>query len=419
MVIDMNDAQLQTLAQIREFMAGTADVSFKPLTGRQERYEFVSRTLLRQGWACHRRPDKGLLKAYFGKMTGLSRAQVTRLIAQYCQSGTVQARYQPPATAWRGRFTAEDCIALAELDSLHDTLSGPAARHLCHRAWTLYGDARYERLASISVAHLYNLRKHRSYRAQRLHIDKTRSRPSVIGVRKAPAPDGRAGFIRIDTVHQGDQDGIKGVYHINAVDCVTQWQLVACCERISEAFLLPVIGLLLEQFPFQILGFHSDGGSEFVNHDVARLLEKLRIEFTRSRPRHCNDNALVETKNGAVIRKTLGYGHIPQRFAKPINEFYADHLNPYLNLHRPCLYATEFIDPKGRRRRVYKSVDVQTPLEKLAAMPAELVTFKPGISLQSLQTEACRMTDNQAATRMQKARTALFQLINRRPRDAA
>jgi transposase InsO family protein len=290
---------------------------------------------------------------------------------------------------------------------------------LCHRAWTLYGDARYERLASISVAHLYNLRKHRSYRAQRLHIDKTRSRPSVIGVRKAPAPDGRAGFIRIDTVHQGDQDGTKGVYHINAVDCVTQWQLVACCERISEAFLLPVIGLLLEQFPFQILGFHSDGGSEFVNHDVARLLEKLRIEFTRSRPRHCNDNALVETKNGAVIRKTLGYGHIPQRFAKPINKFYAEHLNPYLNLHRPCLYPTEFIDPKGRRRRVYKSVDVQTPLEKLAAMPAELVTLKPGISLQSLKTEACRMTDNEAATSMQKARTALFQLINRRPRDAA
>ena len=148
MVIDMNEAQLQTLAQIREFMAGTADVPFTPKSGRQERYEFVARTLRRLGWACHRRPDKGLLKAYFGKMTGLSRAQVTRLIAQYCQSGTVQARYQPPATAWRGRFTAEDCSALAELDSLHDTLSGPAARHLCHRAWTLYGDARYERLAT-------------------------------------------------------------------------------------------------------------------------------------------------------------------------------------------------------------------------------------------------------------------------------
>ena len=248
-------------------------------------------------------------------MTGLSQAQVTRLIAQYCQSGTVRARYQPPSTAWRGRFTADDCAALAELDSLHDTLSGPAARHLCQRAWSVYGDPRYERLA---------------------------------------------GFIRIDTVHQGDQDGVKGVYHINAVDCVTQWQLVACCEKISEAFLLPVIGMLLEQFPFQILGFHSDGGSEFVNHDVARLLEKLRIEFTRSRPRHCNDNALVETKNGAVIRKTLGYGHIPQRFAKPINDFYANHLNPCLNLHRPCLHATEIIDAQGRRRRFYKPEDVLT-----------------------------------------------------------
>jgi hypothetical protein len=419
MVIDMNEAQLQTLAQIRGFMAGTADVPFTPKTGRQERYEFVSRTLLRLGWACHRRPEKGLLKAFLGKMTGLSRAQVTRLIAQYCQSGTVRARYQPPATAWRGRFNVDDCVALAELDSLHDTLSGPAARHLCHRAWSVYGDSRYERLAGISVAHLYNLRKHRAYQAQRLHIEKTRSRPSVIGVRKAPSPDGRAGFIRIDTVHQGDRDGVKGVYHINAVDCVTQWQLVACCEKISEAFLLPVIGMLLEQFPFQILGFHSDGGSEFVNHDVARLLEKLRIEFTRSRPRHCNDNALVETKNGAVIRKTLGYGHIPQRFAKPINDFYANHLNPYLNLHRPCLHATEIIDTKGRRRRIYKLEDVRTPLEKLAAMPPDLLTFKPDVTLQTLQTEACRMTDSQAASEVQRARTTLFQLINRRPRDAA
>ena len=93
-----------------------------------------------------------------------------------------------------------------------------------------------------------------------MRLEKTRTKLSGIGVRKALAPDGRPGFIRIDTVHQGDRDGLKGVYHINAVDCVAQWQLVACCERIGEAFLLPVITLLLEQFPFQIRGFHSDGG---------------------------------------------------------------------------------------------------------------------------------------------------------------
>jgi len=252
-----------------------------------------------------------------------------------------------------------------------------------------------------------------------VRIEKTRTKLSGIGVRKAPAPDGRPGFIRIDTVHQGDRDGLKGVYHINAVDCVTQWQLVACCERIGEAFLLPVITLLLEQFPFQIRGFHSDGGSELVNHDVARLLEKLRIEFTKSRPRQCNDNALVETKNGAVVRKLMGYSHIPQRFATRINAFYAGHLNPYLNLHRPCLFATERTDARGRVRKTYFAQDVQTPLEKLIGMPEAGQYLKPGLTLQALLQQAREMTDNDAARALQRARTALFQEINRRSSQAA
>ena len=154
---------------------------------------------------------------------------------------------------------------------------------------------------------------------------RTRPAPVAIGIRKAPAPEGVPGYIRIDTVHQGDWDGLKGVYHINAVDMalalghpvgqplVTQWELIASVEPLSEAYLLPVISLLLDGFPFAIRGFHSDSGSEYVNHKTAELLEKLRIEFTQSRPRQTNDNALAECKNGAVIRKTMGYSHIPQK----------------------------------------------------------------------------------------------------------
>ena len=138
------------------------------------------------------------------------------------------------------------------------------------------------------------------YRNQRVVLTKTQPSKNLhLGVRKAPAPEGRPGFIRIDSVHQGDLDGVKGLYHINAVDCVTQWQVVASVQAISEAHLLSVIEEMLTQFPFEILGFHADNGSEYVNHKVARLLEKLRIEFTRSRPRHSNDNGLAETKNGA------------------------------------------------------------------------------------------------------------------------
>ncbi len=75
---------------------------------------------------------------------------------------------------------------------------------------------------------------------------------------------------------------------------------------------------MLEQFPFRILGFHSDNGSEFIRYSAARLLNKLLIEQTKSRPRHSNDNGLAEAKNGAVIRKHMGYGYIAAPHAAAI-----------------------------------------------------------------------------------------------------
>jgi transposase InsO family protein len=241
---------------------------------------------------------------------------------------------------------------LAATDTLHGTLSGLATKKLMERACHVFGDARYERLAGISVAHLYNLRKQTGYQRQRQVWTKTRPVTLPIGVRRAPAPNNQPGYLRVDSVHQGDQDGVKGVYHINAVDGVTQYEGVATCERISEAFLIPVLEALLQSFPFVIKGFHSDNGSEYINHHVAELLNKLLVkEQTKSRSRHSNDNALAESKNGAIIRKHLGYSHIPQRFATLVNVFCRDHLNPYLNFHRPCLFAETITDAKGRQRK--------------------------------------------------------------------
>ena len=247
----------------------------------------------------------------------------------------------------------------------------------------------------------------------------TRATPISIGERRAPAPDGRPGFIRIDSVHQGDQDGVKGVYHINAVDCLTQWELVATCEKISEAYLLPVIKALLAEFPFGILGFHADNGSEYINHRVATLLDKLRVEFTKSRPRHSNDNGLAETKNGAVIRKQLGYGHIPQCFAAAVNAFCAEDLNPYLNFHRPCLFAEEISDHRGKIRKRYPQRLVMTPFEKLATLTNVQRFLRRGITLASLRRQAASMADNDAAARLNEARSQLFLSIHKRSRKAA
>ena len=240
-----------------------------------------------------------------------------------------------------------------------------------------------------------------------------RLRAVDIGVRKAPAPEGRPGFIRIDSVHQGDQDGIKGLHHINAVDCVTQWQVVATVQTISEAHLLPVIEQMLEQFPFEILGFHADNGSEYVNHRVAKMLDKLKVEFTRSRPRHSNDNGLAETKNGAVVRKEFGFAHIPQRHATRFNTYCAEYLNPFLNFHRPCLFATDKLDPTtpGRIKKVYRPQDAMTPLDKLASLPEVHTCLREGMTLEHLRALAMALTDVQAAEELNEARAALFKRV--------
>ncbi|WP_309684007.1 integrase [Polaromonas sp.] len=328
-------------------------------------------------------------------------------------------RYRAPAHAFAKRYTPADALLLAEVDRAHGTLSGPATAHLLKRALHVHGDARFERLASLSVSHLYNLRHSKIYQAQRVSFTKTRPVLNPIGVRRAPRPQGRPGFIRIDSVHQGDLDGTKGVYHVHAVDIVTQWEVVATCERISEAYLLPVLEDLIEQFPFRILGFHSDNGSEYINKTVATLLEKMRVEQTKSRSRQSNDNALAESKNGAVVRKAFGYSHIPQRFAAQINLFCRGYLNPYVNLHRPCLFAKEVVDDKGKIRKSYPHDMVQTPLDKLASLDGVDRFLRKGITIKQLQSKAQAQSDLEAANAMNVARLKLFDLFNRRSKSAA
>lgn len=418
MVIDMSEQRLVTLAQVRRFLEATTEVEFRGCGQDEERYRHIEAVLRRFGYGALGRADKGLIRRYLARTTGYSRQQLTRLIKR-ALAGPLKKAYRTPASGFARRFTEADLALLAQTDALHGTLSGPATRHLMARALSLYGDVRYARLATISVAHLYNLRARAGYTERRRCWTKTQASTVRIGARRAPAPEGRPGFIRIDSVHQGDQDGIKGLYHINAVDCVTQWELVATCEKISEAYLLPVIETLLAAFPFLVLGFHADNGSEYINHTVAELLEKLRVEFTKSRPRRSNDNGLIETKNGAVVRKHLGYAHIPQRFASQVNAFCAEHLNPYVNFHRPCLFAEELIDKKGKIRKRYPLRLVMTPLEKLAQIDRLERFLKPGITLAALQREATRLSDNEAAARLNQARQQLFVSIHKRSRSAA
>lgn len=414
MVIDMNEAQVRTVEQMRQVLEGTQELQFRAAEDDPGRYGWVDAVLRRLDYRQLQRADRGMVLAYLHRLSGYSRAQVTRLVARWMSGKPLVKNYRAPEHAFARRYTGADVALLAEVDRAMGTLSGPATACVLRRQRDVFGDARFERLGSISVGHLYNLRNSAGYRQQRVVLTKTRGDKAVaIGVRKAPAPDGRPGFVRIDSVHQGDFDGIKGLYHINAVDCVTQWEVVASVQTIGEAHLLPVIEQMLEQFPFEILGFHADNGSEYVNHRVARLLDKLRIEFTRSRPRNSNDNALAETKNGAVVRKFFGYEHIPQRHAARFNTFCVEYLNPFLNFHRPCLFATDVPDAKkpGRIKRVYRAADVMTPLDKLASLPEVHKCLREGITLEHLFELARALTDFQAAEELSEARAALFRRV--------
>ncbi len=410
----MQNGEKLNLEQIRALLEATGEVQFAG-ENREEIYEWVTEMLCHQEYFRQKRPVRGLLRRYALRMTGLSRAQVTRLIGRYRGCGEVKAKkYRRHGFA--PRFTNADIALLAAVDEAHETLSGPATKRILEREFEQYGKCEYERLSTISNGHLYNLRKTRTYRQRRVHFEATHSISIPIGERRRPQPEGKPGYLRVDTVHQGDREGEKGLYHINAVDEVTQWQNIGATAYVSEAWLMPVLEAMLEQFPFTIRGFHSDNGSEFINGAVAKLLNKLLIEQTKSRPRRSNDNGLVEAKNGAVIRKHIGYGHIAAEHAGKMEDFYERHFNRYLNFHRPSGQPELVMGEKGKQKRVYRRY--ATPWEVLQGMPEAHTYLKAGQSMEALARIAGAVSDTECARRMQAAKRQLFGQIEPDRRSA-
>ena len=415
MTITMNDSHIISIAQIKRFLKVDQAIKFK-VVSKQELYQWMNDVLTKFRYFSLKKKDKGIVKGYIIKMTGLSKSQAGRIIAKKRKFG----KALPNSTArhkFESMYGPSDIARLIETDNLHKRLSGPATKKVLQREYDRFDRQEYQRIKNVSVSHLYNLRETRQYRSHSLTVKKTIPVQSSIGVRMKPKPNGRPGFLRVDTVHQGDLDKKKGIYHINIVDEIVQWELVGAIEKISEFYLKPLLEGLLEQLPFQVINFHSDNGSEYVNKVVAALLNKLTIQQTKSRARHCNDNGLVECKNGAVIRKHMGYVHIPQTFAQAVNQFYEQHFNVYLNFHRPCAFATIITDKKGKQRKVYKQEDYDIPYEKLKSLDNAEQCLKQGVSFEELDKIAYTMSDNQFAAKMQKAKEELFKNFKHLPQE--
>ncbi len=181
-------SQIRTLAEVRTFLEGTGAADFRPIH-RADVYDCIRRTLVHFDYFQARRPDKSSIKRFLEKVTGLSRAQVTRLISQYHRTGRiVDRRRKPPANRFQRVYTAADVALLAKIDDSQNQLAGPATKVLCHRMFHVFGDEDFKRLANISNGAIYNIRKRRAYRAGRLRFRKTVATRVSIGERPTASP---------------------------------------------------------------------------------------------------------------------------------------------------------------------------------------------------------------------------------------
>jgi transposase InsO family protein len=406
-----------SLAQIKEYLQVNAGIKFTAVS-RKEKYTWIDTILTKFRYVrLKSKKEKGTLKEYICRMTGMAPRQLKRLISKKIKQPT------KPITVsanWgkKNQFTTVygpvEIILLAETDNLHSRLNAYATKQIL-RAEYEYGDERYKRLKDISVSHIYNLRRLRTYESHSTTFTSTNPVSTPIGVRRRPENMGKPGYLRVDTVHQGDKRLVtgkyeKGVYHLNLVDEVTQWEMVFCVETISELHLKPIFEQLQQMFPFKVLNFHSDNGSENINYVVSDILNRLIIKQTKSRSRHCNDNALVEGKNGSVVRKHMGYSHIPKTYAREINEFYQTYFNPYLNFHRPSGFATTTTDRKGKEKKRYDMY--LTPYGKLKTLENWTQYLASDKTEKELEEVSTKHSHNAWAKLMQTAKLELFRNIN-------
>lgn len=403
----MDDSTLNSIDDVKRFLRSSRHVQFER-KNRNETYQWIEYSLVKFHYIGLNRREKSIIKRYISKMTRYSRAQVTRLISQYLETGNVQ-RSDYQRRKFDKLYSDQDIKLLAQTDEIHNFINGAAVRKILKTMSKK--DGAYKNLAEISVSHIYNLRKSVVYKRVTKVYTPTKSTSVNIGQRLKPRPNGMPGFVRVDTVHQGDRPSEKGVYHINTVDEVTQYEFIGAVEYITDEYLIPLLTRIIERYPFKILGFHADNGSEYINKHVVALLNKLLIKLTKSRPRHSNDNALVESKNGSIIRKWIGYGFILKEYAPLLNQFYFDYFCEYLNFHRPCAFATIVTNDKGKAHKIYKHEDFMTPYEKLKTIPNAQRFLKKGVTFKMLNKIAFSRTNNQMAKLIQSERAKLFQKI--------
>lgn len=407
----MRHLLLGSIDQIEDFLNTNKELGIKlEISSTKDKYEFIRRVLFKFSYAGLDKGDKHVILKYLKYFTHYSKAHLKRCVKKWRQG---KLYYNPIRS--RNKFSQKyfpaDIALLIKTDIVHDCLSGEATKRILKREFEKFGRIKYGNISHISVAHIYNIRnKNLQYNSSPAKfLSRTQATQVNIGIRRKPEPNGSPGYLRVDTAHQGDFNSKKGVYHINIVDEITQYELIGTVEQITERYLKPIVEELLKLFPFVIFEFHADNGSEYINRYTVKLLNKLHIALTKTRSRHSNDNALVESKNGSIIRKFYGRNYIAKKWAKKINQFNKNYFNVYLNYHRPCGFATDQVDSKGKIRKKYDHW--MTPYEKLKSLENAEQYLKPKFSFNELDKIANEKSDNEFAEEMQKQKSKLFKII--------
>lgn len=406
MKVTMDDSRLINVTQLNNFLKGSQGVNLSledaPI---EEKYGCIEKVFKQLHYQTLKKKDKRIVLNYLRKITGYKHTQLFRLIDRLEKVGKLLKKnyYRiKPARV----YTTADIKLLEQTDELHLRLSEDATKEILRREYEIFGQQKYQTVSSISHSHITNLRHSPIYKSS--WINHTKARQIPIGMTQAPQNYGKPGSIRIDSVSQ------KDVYHINSVDEIVQWEIVFCVPQLSERFMIPALEEIFEQYPFIIFNFHSDRGKETINYLVADLLQRLLIKQTKNRSYHSGDNALVETKNGSVIRKNMGWEHINQDLVDDINSYYKDFFNPYLNFHRPCAYPTIKVDGRGKKKKVYDLY--QVPYEALKQITGADKFLKPGLIFDSLDKIAYQYSDNEFAGIMREEERKLFESIRQRDR---
>jgi len=411
MNINMNNLPTGSISQMEEFLKSNDFIKME-ITSTKDKYTFIKEVLNKIRYRKIKKKEKIIVTRYLRFLTKYSKTHLKHLINKWDGGKLffIKKRERPKFPV---RYFSEDIGRLIDTDVAHGCLNGKSTKEIMRREFEVFGNKKYEKISKISISHLYNIRNDNlQYESsEALFFKSTPTTKVDIGIRRKPQPDGKPGYLRIDSVHQGDLDKVKGVYHINIIDEVTQYEMIATVRGISEFFLKPVIEELLCLFPFRIYEFHSDNGSEYINKEVAKLLTKMVIEQSKSRARKTNDNALVEGKNGSIIRKLFGRNFIDQKFASLINEFDKKFVNIYLNYHRPCQFATDQIDKRGKIKKKYELV--ATPYEKLKSLKNANQHLKKGITFEELDKIAYAESDNDFGKKMMEAKKKLFEKISK------